>query len=284
VLQALGRRLRKFRAASYSAARELVQNATGLEIGGPSPIFASGGLLPVYLLAAKIDNCNFADHTIFDNHAVQRAVGAGNGVAAGGNRAFGAGKTPGFEFIAEGNALGMIAEGSYDFVLSSHMLEHSANPLKALREWRRILKPVGGLILVMPHRDGTFDHRRPVTSLEHLLQDFNRDVGEDDPTHAAEVIALHDLSRDFGVTDVGAFHERVRQNAVVRGVHHHVFDTRRVMDIVTWAGFDLVTVEALLPYHIVVVARCAAGPTGAARAPDGFSKALQQSPFPSDRA
>ena len=30
----------------------------------------------------------------------------------------------------------------------------------------------GALLLVVPHREGTFDHRRPVTELEHLVADF----------------------------------------------------------------------------------------------------------------
>jgi len=40
----------------------------------------------------------------------------------------------------------------YDFVYSSHVLEHIWFPEKALIEWLRILKPGGFLILHLPHR------------------------------------------------------------------------------------------------------------------------------------
>lgn len=42
---------------------------------------------------------------------------------------------------------------SYDFVYSSHTLEHMVDPVVALRNWWRVLKPSGYLLLYIPHRD-----------------------------------------------------------------------------------------------------------------------------------
>lgn len=42
---------------------------------------------------------------------------------------------------------------SFDFVYSSHTLEHMLDPVIALRNWWRVLKPGGYLILYIPHRD-----------------------------------------------------------------------------------------------------------------------------------
>ena len=47
--------------------------------------------------------------------------------------------------------------------------------------------------LVVPHKDKTFDHNRPVTSLNHLEEDLDNDVDEDDLTHLPEILELHDL-------------------------------------------------------------------------------------------
>jgi SAM-dependent methyltransferase len=53
-----------------------------------------------------------------------------------------------------------IADESYDFVHSSHCLEHMVDPSVALKNWFRILKPGGYLICVIPDEDlyeqGTF--------------------------------------------------------------------------------------------------------------------------------
>lgn len=97
----------------------------------------------------------------------------------------------------EGTAL-EIEDGSYDCVIASHCLEHIANPIKALREWRRVLRSNELLLLILPHRDHTFDWRRPATTIEHMKSDYEDDVSESDMTHLDEVLSLHDLSRDPG--------------------------------------------------------------------------------------
>ncbi len=41
----------------------------------------------------------------------------------------------------------------FDFVYSSHTLEHMPNPAEALKNWYRVLKKGGYLIIYIPHRD-----------------------------------------------------------------------------------------------------------------------------------
>jgi len=250
----------------------MITDTTGLEIGGPSPIFAWGGLIPIYPLASRIDNVNFARTTIWEVATTEDN-----------SFSFHPRKAPGQLFIAEGADLHEIPSGNYDFVLSSHMLEHTANPLRALAEWKRVLRPGGALVLVVPARDGAFDHLRPITTMAHLVEDFETNRGEDDLTHLVEVLRLHDLSRDPGVTGAHAFRERARRNAEFRSLHHHVFDTRLVVSAVLHAGFEVVTAEPLQPYHVVVIARkplngIAAGPFDE----EAFREVLRNSPFPAD--
>lgn len=273
VLRAIVRRIRMPHARLFPQMRSVVRDAVGLEIGGPSPIFDRGGLLPVYRLAARIDNCNFAASTIWEGD-----------ITEGASFVFAARRAPGRQYIAEGADLHMVPSESYDFLLSSHMIEHTANPLRALREWGRLLKPGGVLILVVPHLDGTFDHRRPVTTLAHLRDDYEQGRTESDLTHVPEILALHDAAKDPGTHGM-SFEERAQRNPEMRSLHHHVFDTRLAVDAVSEAGFVPEAVEPLEPYHVVVLARKA----GSERAPHRMSEdelrtALQQSPFRTDRA
>lgn len=46
-----------------------------------------------------------------------------------------------------------VPDQKYDFVYSSHCLEHMGNPYVALRSWWRVVKVGGYLILYIPHRD-----------------------------------------------------------------------------------------------------------------------------------
>jgi len=229
-------------------------------------------LIPVYPLAGTMDNVNFASQTIWEG-----------AIKEGGTFRFHPGKPAGVQFIGEGADLRMIADCAYDFVLSSHMLEHSANPLGALAEWRRVLKPGGALILVVPHRDGTFDHRRPVTTFSHLVDDFTRSTGEDDLTHVEESLDLHDPSMDPDAHGID-LRERAGRNLEFRALHHHVFDTQLVVSAVEHAGFELSAVEPQQPYHVVVVARRPAdGVPAKAYSADNLRSVLRSSPFLTDR-
>jgi SAM-dependent methyltransferase len=249
VRRSLGR-IVPLRFASHYRFHPLFSQRYGLELGGPSHIFGTRGLFPVYPLAARVDSCNFGDQTLWEGSIRER-----NGFRYHRRR------EPGRQFIAEAGELSFLADASYDFVLSSHMLEHSANPLRALYEWQRVLKPEGALFLVLPHRDGTFDHRRPVTPLAHLIEDFERGTGEDDLTHLPEILELHDLSLDPGSSSFEAFKARCEKNIENRALHQHVFDTQRAVELVDYAGFQIRTVELAHPYHIAILATKVAGGT-----------------------
>jgi SAM-dependent methyltransferase len=151
--------------------------------------------------------------------------------------------------------LDVIEDASYDVVMASHTLEHIANPLRALAEWRRILGTDGHLVLVLPHLQNTFDHKRPVTAIEHIEEDFARSTGEDDTTHVQEFIELCDLKRVPDPLSRRAFEQRTRESVVNRTLHHHVFDTDLVVQLLDRAGCQLLWVETALPFHIVAVAR-----------------------------
>lgn len=65
-----------------------------------------------------------------------------------------------------------LPDGSQDFVVSSHVLEHFPDPVKALLEWDRLLKPGGIIFAIVPHKERTMDRDQPRTTLEHLVDDF----------------------------------------------------------------------------------------------------------------
>ena len=50
------------------------------------------------------------------------------------------------------NMLG-VSDATYDFVVSSHCLEHLHNPICGLENWFRILKPGGHLVVTVPEED-----------------------------------------------------------------------------------------------------------------------------------
>jgi SAM-dependent methyltransferase len=60
----------------------------------------------------------------------------------------------GFDFEhGDAQYLTNIKDNKYDFVYSSHTLEHLPDPYLSLKNWTRVLKPAGYLIIYIPHRD-----------------------------------------------------------------------------------------------------------------------------------
>lgn len=262
------------RARCWNECLHAVVEKTGMEIGGPSRMFSGWGLLPVYSYAGRVDCCNFMDSTVWEGSLKE-------------GEPFGYGKRQnlGRQYIREATDLHGIPSEGYDFLCSSHMIEHAANSLKALFEWKRVLKEGGAMLLVVPHKEGTFDHRRPVTTLDHLVEDFSRDIGEDDLTHMEEILELHDLKRDPGAGDFENFKRRARDNYANRCLHHHVFDTDLVVRMVDYVGLKICAVEPSLPHNIIVVCNKVSRGQDADNSIflDGRADYRSRSPFLSDK-
>jgi SAM-dependent methyltransferase len=75
------------------------------------------------------------------------------------------------DVIDDGERLESIADGSQDFVVANHFLEHSQDPVGALANMFRVLRARGILYLAVPDKRFTFDSKRPPTSLDHVLAD-----------------------------------------------------------------------------------------------------------------
>ena len=79
--------------------------------------------------------------------------------------------------------LDLFADGSMDFIFSSHLLEHIEDHRAALAEWWRIIKVGGYLVLYLPHKDhypnigkgGNPDHKHDFVNDDIL--DAMRGVG-----------------------------------------------------------------------------------------------------------
>jgi SAM-dependent methyltransferase len=84
------------------------------------------------------------------------------------------------DVVAPGDRL-PFADGSVDFVLASHVIEHFPDPIAALLEWRRVARRV--VVLVVPHRDRTFDRDRPLTALAELVDRHARGLTSAEDRH-----------------------------------------------------------------------------------------------------
>lgn len=207
----------------YRAFQDVLRGGRGLEIGGPSKLFQRD--LPIYRVIGALDGVNFASTTVWEGRLNE-----------GRTFRYDKGRV-GQQFILEATDLAGIADASYDFVVSCNNLEHVANPLRALREWARVVRPGGALLLVLPRRESNFDRHRDITGFEHLVDDFERCVDETDLTHLKEIVERHDYTMTPDTPTPEALRARGLLNAENRCLHHHVFDLALMERAVAHAGW-----------------------------------------------
>jgi SAM-dependent methyltransferase len=71
------------------------------------------------------------------------------------------------DVVAPGDEL-PFDDDSYDFVFSSHVIEHFPDPIRALFEWVRVARRY--VVVIAPHRNRTFDIENPLTPVVELVE------------------------------------------------------------------------------------------------------------------
>jgi SAM-dependent methyltransferase len=220
---------RSKRVKSLKQTISVFQDKKGIEIGGPSLRF--GYYVPIYKVIKNLDGVNFDKKTLWN-------------ISSEGKKNFSYYRNrKGKQYIKEGTDLKSIKTNTYDFVLCSHVLEHIANPLKAINEWKRIIKEHGHMLIILPNPLKNFDHKRPETKFTHILEDFKNNVLEDDLTHLDEILELHDIKRDPDAGNFESFKKRSMENFSNRGLHQHVFSINLIKAILTYAKLSIIEKE-----------------------------------------
>lgn len=130
------------------------------------------------------------------------------------------------DVVDDGELLADFESNSQDFVIANHFLEHCKNPLKTIENWVRVLKQDGVIFCAIPDKETSFDKDRDVTTLEHLIEEYNTgdtndfehyfdwsdNVGEkvDDPMMTARQLMAMDYSIHYHVWDKKAANQLFR--------------------------------------------------------------------------
>jgi len=83
-----------------------------------------------------------------------------------------------------------IPDESLDFIVACHVIEHTPNPALAVLKAHKKLKSGGMFVLVIPDKDATFDRNRCLTTLDHLIADYEMPSRDRDFEHYLEFFRL----------------------------------------------------------------------------------------------
>jgi SAM-dependent methyltransferase len=220
VLKHIPKRFKEYRQIS-----NLFKGLSGLEIGGPSDLFFTK--LYIYQNLKSLSVANFSNETTWEGK-----IGEGLNCRYYSNKLA-------YQYILDTTNLYKIKDNSYEAVLSSHSLEHVANPIKALFEWKRVLKKNGKILLILPYKINNFDNKRPYTLFSHILSDYENKITEDDMTHYEEIIKLHDLKHYSKDANYENFLEESKNNFKNRHFHQHVFNKDLIFKMLDFVGFNV---------------------------------------------
>jgi len=153
------------------------------------------------------------------------------------------GGSPGFpspHYVAnlDTERLSGFGDGTQDFVIASHILEHLANPLALLVDIHRVLRSKGVLILLLPDRHSTFDRERDPTPLTHVVAEYRSDVREVDDAHIIDqLVGAH--RANGGTFDPGSLTPEQLELHRHRSVHAHVWDIHEFTEVLEFASKEL---------------------------------------------
>lgn len=128
------------------------------------------------------------------------------------------------------DGLDPIPDCSLDAVIACHVIEHLANPVAALREFERVLRRQGRLVLVVPDRNVTFDSVRQPTSLALVLAKFHRGVTQVDDEDIKEFCSAIYFQPPIHPTAVREWHNPQRLDAELLELHR-----RRSIHVHCWS-------------------------------------------------
>jgi len=108
----------------------------------------------------------------------------------------------------------------WDFVLTSHVLEHFFDPIKALKEWNRVVRDGGYICLIIPDKRKTFDKERERTTLEELIQRHESQASNSEIAAHHNVWVLEDVLElckylNFNVVEYQEADTKVKDSFIV---------------------------------------------------------------------
>ncbi len=140
------------------------------------------------------------------------------------------------DIIDDAQTLKTVPDKTQDFVLGNHLIEHMSNPISALLNWGRVIKPGGHMFLAVPERDLTIDRERELTPLGHIIEDYESPSAERDFQHYLD-FALFVSCRFFNVRPESEFKKFAEELWEMKySIHYHVWNHHTFRDLINYVS------------------------------------------------
>lgn len=149
------------------------------------------------------------------------------------------------DVVDDGERLASFPDESQEFVIANHFIEHCANPIAAIENHFRVLKPGGCLFMAAPDKRFTFDKFREITPLSHLWHDYEGCPDWTKEQHFEDFVRGMEAFHHQGQTEVQIQENKNELLAQDYSIHYHVWTAASWLDFV-------VSLRHLLSFEIEV--------------------------------
>lgn len=134
------------------------------------------------------------------------------------------------DILDDGEKLQTVPDASQDFIIANHLLEHCQDPIGALQNFFRVVKPGGTVFLAIPDKRFSFDRDRPVTPLQHLIADHREGPERSRETHYWEWV--HFVMNMTESQEAQQTFEHLM--AINYSIHFHVWTQREMLEFMSY--------------------------------------------------
>jgi hypothetical protein len=166
------------------------------------------------------------------------------------------------DVVDDGELLTTIPEGSQAFIIANHFLEHCEDPIGTIGIHLSKLQPGGILFYAVPDMRYTFDFRRPLTPLQHMIDDHEQGPADSRRKHYEEWTRMTPDLPPGG--DVAGFEQWAADHAreleeASGSIHMHVWTQAEFLQLILHCRtrfdnvFDIEAAVRLGPEFVVVL-------------------------------
>jgi len=132
------------------------------------------------------------------------------------------------DVLDDGEKLSNFPVESLDFIIANHFLEHTQNPILTIKNHLARIKFGGIIYYAIPDKWKTFDIKRPLTTFEHVLKDYENGPNISYDSHFAEWVEL------VNNTPKEEQEQRIKKLKDMNyAIHFHVWDRKSFDEFLT---------------------------------------------------
>lgn len=149
-------------------------------------------------------------------------------------------------------------DNSFDFIVSAHCLEHCVDPIRVLKEFKRVVKSDGVIFLILPHCERTFDKGRTISSLKSHIFDHESQVKKED--YLENEGKYYDVFEEFlqiatqwprhtWISSAKNTDGSWNKSKILDGgiLHYHVWTQTEIIDLLKYVGCRIILVMNVMP-------------------------------------